>query len=263
MARTALVTGASAGIGWACAQQLAKEGWEVYAASRRGTAPEGCRGVVMDVDDDRSVTEGTAEILAGAGTVDAVVTCAGWGLGGAMEDTPLADARAQMETNFWGTVRVLQAVLPSMRAAGGGRVVLMSSIGGVIALPFQSFYSASKFALEGLAESLAYEVAPFGVKVSLVQPGNIKTDFTARRRTLPGSQAYEGAMSKAISVMERDERNGAPASDVAKAVSRLLTSSRPPRRISVGRAGERVGLVAKRALPFSLFQAAAKGSLGV
>jgi short-subunit dehydrogenase len=144
--------------------------------------------------------------------------------------------------------------------------VLISSIGGVIGIPFQAFYSASKFALEGLGESLAYEVAPLGVHVTLVQPGNVKTDFTASRQMAQAAgrdPVYGAAATKAIGLMERDEANGVPAADVAGVVRRVLESRRPPRRVSVGKTAERAGLLAKRLLPFRAFQAAAKSSLGV
>jgi hypothetical protein len=134
---------------------------------------------------------------------------------------------------------VLQQVLPAMRAQGGGRIVLMSSIGGVIGIPFQAFYSASKFALEGLGEALAYEVAPLGVHVTLVEPGTVKTDFTASRRTAQaavGDPVYGAALTKAVGLMERDEANGVPAADVAAVVRRVLESRRPPRRVSAGKA---------------------------
>jgi NAD(P)-dependent dehydrogenase (short-subunit alcohol dehydrogenase family) len=124
----------------------------------------------MDVDSDESVGDGLAGVLARHGRVDAVVVSAGWGVAGAVEHTAIDEARAQLETNFWGATRVVQGVLPAMRAQGGGRMVLISSIGGVVAIPFQAFYSASKFALEGLGEALAYEVAPFGITVTLVEP---------------------------------------------------------------------------------------------
>lgn len=268
MANVALVTGASSGIGKATADRLAASGWVVVGASRRGTAGEGWTGLVMDVDDDASVSAGTSAVLEEHGRLDALVTCAGWGVGGPVEATPMGDARAQVETNFWGTVRAVQAALPAMRGAGGGRIVLLSSIGGVIGLPFQAFYSASKFAIEGLGEALAYEVGPLGIKVTIVQPGNVRTDFTANRRLagVPGSSAagpYQEAMRKAITVMERDERNGVPAADVARVIAKVLSARRPPRRASVGRPTERVGLLGKRLLPFPLFEAAAKGSLGV
>ena len=266
-----LVTGASAGIGRACADRLAGAGWAVTGASRRGT---GCdraatslwTGLVMNVDDDAAVAAGVDGVSQQHGRLDAVVAAAGWGVAGAAEFTSIRAAKAQFETNFWGCVRVVQAALPHMRAQRSGRIVLISSIGGVIGIPFQAYYSASKFALEGFAESLGYEIAPFGVTVTLVQPGNIKTDFTASRQTddaADGDQVYAAAMKRAVEVMERDEANGAPAQQVAAVVQRMLETTRPPRRVSVGKPGERAGLVAKRVLPFRVFEAAAKGSLGV
>jgi NAD(P)-dependent dehydrogenase (short-subunit alcohol dehydrogenase family) len=220
----------------------------------------------MDVDQDASVQAGVATIIKRDGRIDALIAAAGWGIAGAAEYTSISDAKAQFETNFWGCVRVVQAVLPHMRQQQHGRIVLISSIGGVIGIPFQAYYSASKFALEGFAEALAYEVAPFAIQVTLVQPGNIATDFTANRRRAearPGDAAYAEAMTRAVSLMERDEAAGAPAEHVAITVERILESGRPPRRASVGKAGERVGLLAKRLLPFRVFEAAAKTSLGV
>jgi NAD(P)-dependent dehydrogenase (short-subunit alcohol dehydrogenase family) len=219
----------------------------------------------MDVDNDASVADGVERVINEHGRLDALLACAGWGLAGAVEQTSIVDAKAQMETNFWGAVRVTQSVLPIFRRQGGGRLLLMSSLGGALGIPFQAFYSASKFALEGYGESLAYEVAPFNIQVTLIEPGNFKTDFTESRRLAetPDDDAYKMAREKAIAVMERDEISGADPIDVARAVERVLKSARPPRRVSVGKLDERVGLLGKRLLPFRLFERAAKGSLGV
>ena len=264
-AKVVLVTGASSGIGAACADRLHATGWTVVGASRRGTSGGTWRPATVDVDDDASVTACVDEVLAEHGRLDAVVAAAGWGLAGAAERTPIADARAQFETNFWGAVRTVDAVLPTMRAQGSGRIVLMSSIGGQIAIPFQAFYSASKFALEGYGEALAYEVAPFGVQVTLVQPGNFATGFTAARSTVASApdDPYASAATNAIAQMARDEAGGAPPDAVAAAVTKVLAAARPARRVSVGPAGERAGLVAKRLLPHRLFERAARSSLGV
>jgi NAD(P)-dependent dehydrogenase (short-subunit alcohol dehydrogenase family) len=262
-ARVAFVTGASAGIGRACADRLASHGWTVVGASRRGTGSGAWQPMSLDVDDDPGVDRAIADVLARHGRLDALVLAAGWGLAGPVETTPIAAAKAQLETNFWGVVRVVKAALPAMRDHGGGRIVIVGSIGGVIALPFQAFYSASKFALEGYAEALAYEVAPFGVQVSIVQPGNIKTDFTASRRTVDDAGPYAAAADKSVRLMERDEADGAPVGGVAACVERLLRMRRPPRRVSVGKPGERIGIVAKRVLPHRLFEKAAAGALGV
>jgi NAD(P)-dependent dehydrogenase (short-subunit alcohol dehydrogenase family) len=266
MAKVVLITGASAGIGLACADRLQRSGWTVIGASRRGTSSGAWSPKVMDVDDDESVRQGMAEIVAEHSRVDAVVACAGWGLAGPVELTPIAEAKDQLETNFWGSVRVVQEALPTMRRQGGGRVVLISSIGGMIGIPFQAFYSASKFAMEGYGEALAYEVAPFGIHVTLVEPGNVRTDFTSSRRdvaSLPGNDTYTAAVEKAVGLMEKDEANGVDPDNVAAVVEKVLQASRPRRRVSVGKMGERVGIMGKRVLPYRLFEAAAKSSLGV
>ena len=265
MGEVVLITGASSGIGQACADRLHALGRTVVGASRRGTTSGGWDAITMDVDSDASVLSGLTGAVAGHGRLDAVVTCAGWGLAGAVEETPPAEARRQLETNFWGTVRVVQGALPVMRRQGGGRIVLMSSIGGVLGLPFQAFYTASKFALEGYGEALAYEVAPFGIEVTLVEPGNVRTGFTAARREVrPGGDApYAAAAARAVGKMAEDEAGGVDPDKVAAVVQRVLEARRPPRRASVGNLDERVGIVGKRLLPYRLFERAAKGSLGV
>ena len=150
--------------------------------------------------------------------------------------------------------------------AGRGRIILISSIGGIIGIPFQAFYSASKFALEGYGESLAYEVAPFGIQVTLVEPGNVRTDFTESRREVASARRRRrlpAAVAKAVGTMAEDEANGVPPDDVAAAVATGPRSDGPPRRVSVGKLDERVGIIGKRLLPYRLFERAAKGSLGV
>jgi len=220
----------------------------------------------MNVDNDQSVASGVSAVHGQYGRLDAVVACAGWGLAGAVENTEIAEARHQFETNFWGAARLVRAALPVMRAQGAGRVVLVSSLAGLVGIPFQAFYSASKFAMEGYAEALAYEVAPFGVEVCLVQPGNVRTDFTANRRQVTPQgedDPYRATVSKAVGKMARDEANGVPAEAVSAAIQRVLESRRPPRRRPVGKASERVGVLTKRILPFRVFEKAAKGGLGV
>ena len=196
------------------------------------------------------------------GGIDAVVTCAGWGLAGPVEDTPVARAQAQLDTNFFGTVRVVAAALPSLRARHG-RIVLMSSIGGVIGLPFQAYYSASKFALEGWAEALAWELKPHGVPVTLVEPGNFRTGFTGARETVdPAGGPYAAAAAQAIATMERDERRGATRQP---SPGRSKRCSPPPVRRGACRSARPAsgsGSLAKRLLPNRLFEAAAASTLG-
>jgi NAD(P)-dependent dehydrogenase (short-subunit alcohol dehydrogenase family) len=260
--KVVLVSGASSGIGRACADHLAARHWTVVGASRRPSPGAAWSSLTMDVDDDASVAGAVDRVVEDHGGIDAVVTCAGWGLAGPVEDTPVARAQAQLDTNFFGTVRVVAAALPSLRARAG-RIVLMSSIGGVIGLPFQAYYSASKFALEGWAEALAWELKPHRVAVTLVEPGNFRTGFTGARETVDAAGGpYAAAAAKAIGTMERDEQRGSDPAAVARVVEKVLTTPRPPRRLSVGPAGERVGVLAKRLLPNRLFEAAAASTLG-
>jgi NAD(P)-dependent dehydrogenase (short-subunit alcohol dehydrogenase family) len=262
--KVVLITGASAGIGLACAQHLSELGHSVIGASRRTSTAHAWSTIEMDVDDDQSVTAGVEGTIAEFGGLDAIVTCAGWGLAGAIEQTPIDQARAQIETNFFGTVRAVVAALPSLRQRRGN-VIIMSSIGGAIGIPFQAYYSASKFALEGWGEALAWEVRPYGVKVTLIEPGNFRTEFTQSRRTVTvdGDDPYAAAQAKAIAVMERDELAGADPAAVARQVAKILASQRPPRRRTVGPRVERLGPMAKRFLPGRAFDAASASSLGV
>lgn len=263
MAKRILITGASAGIGRAAADRLHRRGDLVVGASRRSPDDVGWQALTMDVDDDASVEAGVAEVSAD-GALDAVVACAGWGLAGSVEQTPIDMARAQLETNFFGAARVVKATLPALRASKG-RIVLISSIGGLLGIPYQSYYSASKFAMEGWAEALAYEVSPFGVEVALIEPGNFKTDFTASRQMAPvvGDDPYEAARRRAVETMERDELGGADPDQVAAAIEQAVHSKRPRRRQTVGPVAERLGPLARRLLPARAFEAAARSSLGV
>ena len=257
-----LVTGASSGLGLAAAEALHAAGWTVVGCSRRGTGGSGWRHERVDVTDEAAVRRLVGDVVGDHGRLDAVVSAAGWGVAGPVESTPPTDAREQFDTNFWGTVHVVQAALGHLRASRG-RVVVVSSIAGVVGIPFQATYAASKFALEGWAESLSWEVAPFGVHVTLVQPGNFRTGFTDARRSAVDDESgpYREAAGRALARMELDERNGADPARFAKLVAALLERDRPPLRVSVGSLPERSGLWAKRVLPFRAFARVARDAL--
>jgi NAD(P)-dependent dehydrogenase (short-subunit alcohol dehydrogenase family) len=175
MARV-LITGCSTGFGRAAAVELTRRGHEVVATARRPEVLddlEVAARLPLDVDDDASV----AAAVAAAGDVDALVNNAGFGVIGPVELVPLAEARRGMETNFFGTVRMIQAVLPGMRARGSGTIVNVTSLAGRVAPPLDGFYSATKFAVEGMSEALHYEVGHFGIRVRLVEPGVFETGF--------------------------------------------------------------------------------------
>src|SRR6185312_16325893 len=180
--KTALVTGASSGIGEATALQLSELGFTVYAAARRvdrmsDLADRGIRTTSVDVTDDPSMVALVQTIIADTGRIDVLVNNAGYGLYGALEDMPIAEARRQFEVNVFGLARLTQLVLPRMRAQGDGYIVNISSMGGKIWEPLGSWYHAAKFAVEGLSDSLRAEVSGFGIKVVIIEPGNIRTEW--------------------------------------------------------------------------------------
>lgn len=242
--RVVLITGASSGIGRACADYLHQRGYRVFGASRQMPLPSASFEMVrMDVDDDASVEQGIAAVLERAGRLDVVVNNAGFGLVGALEDTSLAQAQAQFETNFFGAVRVCRAVLPAMRKQGGGYIVNISSLAGRLGLPFHGFYSAAKFALEGYSEALHFEVKPFGIQVVLIEPGDFKTAFAAHRRhvTSPDS-VYAARYARALQAMEANERRGADPILIARLLERIIRSPAPRLRYMVGPVWERLAV---------------------
>lgn len=255
--RVVLVTGASSGIGEACASYLAQRGFTVYAASRSAPERTGLHVLPMDVCDDGSVGQGMAAILDREGRLDAVVNNAGAGIAGAIEDTSMEEAAAQFEVNFFGTLRVCRAALPIMRAQRHGTIVNVGSIGGLIAIPFQGLYSASKFAVEGLTEALRMEVRPFGIRAVIIEPGDHRTQFTERRRvTLAAgeSAAYGASCERAIAKMAADEQSGPGPERVARVVYRVLNSRNPRLRYTVGPAPQRAAVWLKRFLPNAIVE---------
>jgi NAD(P)-dependent dehydrogenase (short-subunit alcohol dehydrogenase family) len=254
-----LVTGASSGIGKACADLLAASGCRVYGASR--TAPEAEAGypcLRMDVGDEGSVAEGVACMLEREGRIDATVNCAGFGIAGAVEETSIDEAKGQFDTNFFGVLRVCRAVLPSMRERRRGTIVNMSSIAGRVSLPFQAFYSASKFALEGMTEALRMEVRPFGIHVVLVEPGDTRTRFTVNRRKTAGSlceaSAYRAAFADAMGIVEVEEQAGVDPAPVARVVARVVRAAAPDLRYTVGPTMQRLAPLIRGVLPFSVYE---------
>ena len=255
----ALVTGASSGIGRACAEQLQQLGFRVYGASRRinEAAPAGIVCLPMNVDDEDSVNNGVAQLLAAEQRLDVLVNCAGYGIGGAIEDTTIDEAKAQFETNFFGLLRVCRAVLPIMRQQRSGLIVNLSSLAGLTGIPFQGLYSASKYAIEGLSESLRMEVAGFGVRVALIEPGDFATGFTQQRqmtRASNASSAYAAVCADAIAKMAHDETHGPAPAGVAQVLAGIVRSPHPPLRSMAGGLGQRISVGLKPFLPHRLYE---------
>jgi NAD(P)-dependent dehydrogenase (short-subunit alcohol dehydrogenase family) len=246
-ARIVLVVGASSGIGAACTARLRARGDRVFAASRRAAD----EALVMDVDSDRSVDVAVAAMLAHAGRVDAIIYCAGHALAGPVEATSAKEVQEQLETNVVGLWRVCGAVLPTMRAQRRGHIIVIGSLAGRIGLPFQAAYCASKFAVAGFAEALRTEVEPYGIHVSVVEPGNLRTPFTATRRIARAARDgfYGARFRTALERIEREELGGGSADSVAAMVERMLDDRNPPLRRSAGPVLERLAVLASAVLP--------------
>lgn len=254
-----LVTGASSGIGRSCCEYLAGKGMTVYGASRSlSTGKVGAfNSLHMDVTDDASVNEAVQQIYGSCGRIDAVINNAGNGIAGAVEETSSQEAMAQMDTNFFGAHRVCRAVLPIMRQQRSGVIINISSLAGLLAVPFQAFYSASKFAMEGLTEALRMEVKPFGIRVVLIEPGDFKTEFpTNRRNTAEAekSSIYREQVDRCVGVMQEEEKNGHDPLEIARLAERIIHDPSPRLRYTTGPLGERIGPKLKSILPYRIYE---------
>lgn len=257
--KTALITGASSGIGKAAAVQLAELGYTVYAGARRvermsDMADRGIRTRALDVTDDATMVALVEAIIAETGRIDVLVNNAGYGLYGALEDVPIEEARRQFEVNLFGLARLTQLVLPQMRAQRDGYVINVSSMGGKIWEPLGSWYHASKFAVEGLSDSLRVEVAEFGIKVVIIQPGSIRSEWSGiaadQLEATSANTAYARQtkiIGAALRAVDRMPLASGP-EVVAEAIAKAVQSPKPRTRYVVG-GGARGILLAERILP--------------
>src|SRR5438477_11382807 len=254
----AVVTGVSSGIGNATARALVARGYRVFgtARSEASIVPEKVERVLLDVRDAASIRRGVDEVLAKAGHIDLLVNNAGGSLNGAFEETPLGQARDLFDLNFFGAVRMTQAVLPAMRARKSGRIVFISSVLGLMPAPFMGFYAASKHALEGLAESLDHETRGLGIRAVLVEPAWTRTQF-ANHSAAADSPVEDYAPARERARQSRGDglNAGDDPSVVAEAVIKAATARRPRLRYP---AGKRAGLLARlrRFLPARVFDGA-------
>ena len=206
---------------------FAERGWRVFELSRHGVSHDGIIHVDCDVCDEESCRTALAEVLKQTDTIDVVISNAGFGISGSVEFTAIKDIEHQMDVNFLGAVRFTQAVLPQLRQQRFGRIIYTSSVAAILAVPYQSFYSASKAAINAMALALANEVKEFGISVSVMMPGDVSTGFTdARDKSTKGEEVYTGAR-KAITTMERDERSGMQPIQMAKLFYHIATCHSP------------------------------------
>lgn len=221
--KVAIVTGASSGIGKCVAEELVSCGIKVYDFSRRKTAHvPGIEYIATDVTDPKNIDESFNAVLVKEGKTDILINCAGFGISGAIEFTSLEEAKSQFEVNFFGMTNMCRAILPQMRKRGEGRIVNISSVAAPCAIPFQAYYSASKSAINTYTAALANEVKPYGITVTVVQPGDICTGFTeARKKSCAGDEEYGGRVHRSVAKMEDDEKNGMNPGAAAKYIVKI------------------------------------------
>ena len=246
--KTLVISGGSSGIGKATASLFAERGWCVFELSRHGVSRNNIIHVDCDVCDEQSTRKAVETVLKQTDHIDVVISNAGFGISGSVEFTDIKEVEHQMDVNFMGAVRFTQAVLPQLRQQRYGRIIYTSSVAAILAVPYQSFYSASKAAINAMALALANEVKEFGISVSVMMPGDVSTGFTdARRKSTAGEEVYTGA-KKAITTMEHDERGGMDPMQMARLFYHIATC-RDPRPQYVGGFSYRVLCFLERLLP--------------
>ncbi len=231
-----LITGGSSGLGRACALAFAKDGCTVYALSRKceeREEPAG-KGKIISVRADVTQMDSLCRAYEKTGPVDILIHSAGFGIAGAAEDTPLDLVQKQMDTNYYGVLRVNQIYMPDMRRRRCGLILIISSVAGRVPIPFQSHYSSCKYALEAYAECLRMECAEDGIRACLIEPGDTHTGFTGARKFSDAQSPYYERCKKAVAQMEHDELNGRPPESVSAAALRIAGKRNPPVRTAIG-----------------------------
>lgn len=244
--RVAVVTGGSSGIGRCTAAALREAGCTVYELSRREVKVDGIKHITADITSEEQVKAAIDTVTAQDGRIDILVNNAGFGISGAAELTESGASHAQLELNLFGMDNVTRAVLPIMRSQGGGRIVCMSSIAGIIPIPFQLWYSVSKSTVISYVLALQNEVRPFNISVCAIMPGDISSGFTAARHKISeGDDVYAGRIERSVAVMEHDERTGMTSEYAGRFVAKyaLKKCSRP--LIAMGFAYKGAAMLAK------------------
>jgi len=234
MKKTILITGASRGIGLATATLLTQQGYTVFGTSRQpqSTTLNGFTLLQLDVCDEASVQRCVQTVITQARHIDVLINNAGHSLTGAVEEATAEDAHKLFDTNFFGVIRMTNACLPHMRQAGSGHIINISSLAGIVGVPYLGIYAASKHALEGYSTSLRYELRQFGIYVSLIQPGDIHTDIIATPHSNPVTD-YDGIRERVSAIHDTNVRNGPPPEKVARVIVRAVESRIPCLRYTV------------------------------
>lgn len=255
--KTIIITGASSGIGKSAAEFLSDKGYKVIGTSRKADCSNDKFDMYpLDVTSDTSVKEFSEKMINLYGRIDVLFNNAGFGIAGPLEDFSMEETRAQLETNFFGVIRMNNAFIPHMKKQGGGLIINTGSMAGLIGLPFQGHYSASKFALEGYVAALRMELKPFHIHVTNINPGDFNTGFTASRKmTEKISGDYEAKFRQLMGMYEHDELNGADPSRVARLIYKLVKKEKGFKvRYLTGNPSQTIGVPVKRIIGDNLFE---------
>lgn len=256
--KTVIITGASSGIGLSIANHLSNQGYTVIGTSRKPSKQHlSFEMAMLDVNQESSVASFTDEVFGKHGKVDVLINNAGFGLAGPLEDFSIDEAKQQFETNYFGVVRMNNAFLPRLRKQGHGVIINVGSMAGIIGLPFQGHYSASKFALEGYLAALRMELLPFNIQVFNINPGDFATGFTANRQKIGKiSSQYQDKFNQLLSMYERDETNGANPLIIARKIEKLIRNPRKKYRIRyvVGKFDQTIAIPLKRIVGDTAFE---------
>ena len=255
--RIVLITGASSGVGQSTARLLSQRGYNVFGTSRHPASAETITAVEMlplDVRSDDSVRACVEAVSSRAGHIDVLINNAGYELAGALEELTAEDTRAQFETNFFGVIRMVSAVLPLMRRQRSGHIINVGSLAGVSSIPFLGIYCASKFALEGYTEALRHEVKPFNIQVSLTEAGFLKTPMMNHRQIAVNRiTEYDPWRQRALDAIRADEEKAPGSEVVAETLLEIISSKTPRLRYPIGQQAKSVTRL-RRFLPAGLFE---------
>lgn len=236
---------------------MSSKGYLVYGTSRKDTeADQAVTVLKADVMDAASVKLAVEKVIKKEGHIDVLINNAGMGISGAIEDFSTEEVKLQMGTNVMGVVNTIQAVLPSMRRQKKGMIINISSIGGIMGLPFQGFYSASKFAVEGLSQALRMELRPFNINVVVIEPGDFYTNFTANRQFVSNASAnsaYKEQFTKTLSIIEKDEKGGLPPDFLARKLCKIIEMKNPCHRYVISTLEQKFAILLKCILPDTWF----------
>lgn len=250
------ITGISSGFGLETARLLSQEGHTVYGTVRRSVEPlPNVHYLQLDVRDHDAVSDVVRQIVEKEGRIDVLVNNAGMGIGGPLEFATEEEVRLQMDTNFMGLVHCVDAVLPYMRQQKSGKIIALSSIGGLMGLPFQGFYSASKFAIEGYCEALRLETKSMGIQVVVMRPGDFATGFTGSRKKVVNQAALQAypIYQTAIEKVEHDENGGLKPEVLACKISQIIQKKQPRNGYVVASLEQKLSVFLKRILPARWF----------